>query len=71
MPEVTGMDLVLAVARIRPDLPLVISSGYVSDDMREKAKLAGVRGLIQKEYTLEQLAAIVHEVLTPAAPALD
>lgn len=71
MPEVTGMDLVLAVARIRPDLPLVISSGYVSDDMREKAKHAGVRGLIQKEYTLEQLAAIVHEVLTPAAPLLE
>jgi hypothetical protein len=39
--------------------------------MREKAKHAGVRGLIQKEYTLEQLAAMVHEVLTPAAPLLE
>jgi signal transduction histidine kinase len=70
MPELTGMDLALAVARVRPDLPLVISSGYVSDDMREKAKRAGVRGLIQKEYTLEQLAEIVHTVLTTGAPLL-
>jgi len=71
MPELTGMDLVLAVTRIRPNLPLVISSGYVSDDMREKAKRAGVRGLIQKEYTLEQLAEIVHTVLSTGAPLLE
>ncbi|MBC7954427.1 MAG: CHASE domain-containing protein [Cytophagales bacterium] len=63
MPELTGMDLALELARIRPGLPVVISSGYVSDDMREAAQRAGVRGLMQKEYTLEQLAEIVHSVL--------
>jgi CheY-like chemotaxis protein/two-component sensor histidine kinase len=63
MPELTGMDLAIEVARIRPNLPVVISSGYVSDEMREAAQRAGVRGLMQKEYTLEQLAEIVHSVL--------
>ena len=69
MPELTGMDLAQEIARIRPDLPVVISSGYVSDEMREAVQRAGVRGLIQKEYTLEQLATVVHSVLADVPPA--
>ena len=47
----------------------MISSGYVSDEMREAVQRAGVRGLIQKEYTLEQLATVVHSVLADVPPA--
>ena len=43
---------------------VVISSGYLSDEMRAAAMRAGVRGLLQKEYSLEQLAVLVHTVLT-------
>ena len=66
MPEMTGMDLADEVARIAPRLPVVISSGYVSDEMRAAALSAGVRGLLQKEYSLEQLPALVHAVLAGA-----
>ncbi len=63
MPEMTGLDLAEALARIAPELPVVISSGYLSDEMRAAAMRVGVRGLLQKEYSLEQLAALVHTVL--------
>ena len=66
MPEMTGIDLAEALALVAPELPVVISSGYLADDMRAAALRAGVRGLLQKEYSLEQLATLVHSVLAEA-----
>jgi PAS domain S-box-containing protein len=64
MPELSGLEVAAELARIRPDLPVVISSGYVSDLLRRQAAVAGVRALINKERTVEELAALLHELLT-------
>jgi PAS domain S-box-containing protein len=69
MPEMTGLDLAEQLAVLAPDLPVVISSGYLSDDMRKAALRAGVRGLLQKEYSLERLASLVHAVLSDTEAA--
>jgi CheY-like chemotaxis protein len=71
MPEMTGLDLAKELARIVPGLPVVISSGYLSDEMRAAAMRAGVRGVLQKEYSLEQLAALVHTVLASDRPRAE
>jgi CheY-like chemotaxis protein len=63
MPNVSGLDLVRALSRIRPDLPVAISSGYVSDELRASAAALGVHAIMQKERTLEELGALVHEAL--------
>ena len=63
MPVLSGLDLVRALQPRRPDLPVVLTSGYVSDAMRLDAQRAGVRYLMQKEYTLEQLSLMVHQAL--------
>jgi signal transduction histidine kinase/CheY-like chemotaxis protein len=63
MPGFTGMDVARAVAVIRPDLPVVISSGYISEDLQMQANAAGVRSLIQKQNTLEDLARVVRGIL--------
>ena len=66
MPNCSGLDLVRALARIRPSLPVAISSGYVSDELRSTATDLGVRGVMQKEHTLEELGALVHAALNGA-----
>jgi len=71
MPEMTGLDLAKELARIVPGLPVVISSGYLSDEMRAAAVRVGVRGVLQKEYSLEQLAALVHTVLAGDRPRAE
>ena len=62
MPGMTGLDLAERLAQRLPGLPVLISSGYLTDEMRLAASRLGVRGLMQKEYSLEQLAARVGEV---------
>ena len=63
MPEMDGMELAAAVARAAPRLPIVITSGFISDDMRQRAGELHIGAMLQKEYTLERLAGVVHAVL--------
>jgi PAS domain S-box-containing protein len=63
MPEMNGMELATEVARAAPGLPVIITSGFISDEMRQRASDLEVGALLQKEYTLERLAGLVHAVL--------
>lgn len=62
-PSCSGLDVVRALASIRSDLPVAISSGSVSDELRLQSAEPGVRGVMQKEHTLEQLGWLVHSAL--------
>lgn len=64
MPELSGVEFSRELAAIRPDLPVIIISGYVSDELRLAARLAGVREVIQKQYTLEELGPAIQRALT-------
>jgi signal transduction histidine kinase/CheY-like chemotaxis protein len=63
MPELSGLDVVRVLHEIRPGLPIIISSGFLSDEIRAAAARAGVRHLLQKEYSTEQLTPLVRQVL--------
>jgi DNA-binding NtrC family response regulator len=63
MPDCSGLDVAGEIAFFRPDLPVIISSGYLTEDLRIRAAALGVRGLLEKENTFEQLCPIVAQVL--------
>jgi len=63
MPELTGLEVATEVARLRPGLPVIVSSGYLSEDLHQGAKAAGVAQLLNKEETYERLAVLIDEVL--------
>jgi PAS domain S-box-containing protein len=56
MPQMSGFDLVAAVKTIRPDIPVVMTSGYVQDKDEALAQKLGVRQIILKPNTVEELA---------------
>jgi CheY-like chemotaxis protein len=64
MPDLSGVDVAIGLARTRPDLPVVISSGFISEDLRAAAASLGVRALMQKEHTIEELGAVIHSILS-------
>ncbi len=68
MPECSGLDLARELARVRPGLPVVISSGYITEEQRTQAREAGVRGLLDKQNTFEDLPGLARQVLSEPLP---
>jgi PAS domain S-box-containing protein len=66
MPECSGLDVAQAVADVRPELPVAISSGYITTELRALATAAGVRGLLEKENTFEELCSLIASILARA-----
>jgi signal transduction histidine kinase/ActR/RegA family two-component response regulator len=64
MPQFTGLDVVRALSTISPKLPVAISSGYISEELRSSAMELGVCELMHKEHTLEELGELVHRALS-------
>jgi PAS domain S-box-containing protein len=64
MPESSGLDLARELARVRPGLPVIISSGYITEEQRTLAREAGVRGLLEKQNTFEDLPGLARKVLS-------
>ena len=57
-----------ALRDLRPDLPVVLASGYITDDLRARAPAAGIRELIYKPNTVDDLCAAVARVAHAGAP---
>lgn len=63
MPEMTGEELASKVLEVRPDLPIVICSGYRDRDAEDLEKVAGKRVYLQKPVDLDVLLARMESVL--------
>ena len=59
MPGMSGLAVASALREIRSDLPVVLASGYITEDLRQKAPAAGVRELIYKPNTVDDLCEAV------------
>ncbi len=64
MPNLSGLELARQVAQARVDLPVVISSGHLSEEQRAALSAAGVHGIVRKERTLEDLGDVVARALS-------
>ena len=57
-----GWTVAQDVLAVRPDLPVVITSGYVASHDQERARSLGVRGLVPKSESMEQLCRLLDEI---------
>jgi CheY-like chemotaxis protein len=67
MPLRSGLQVAQEVAAIRAELPVVLITGYLDDALKRQAKQVGVRALVRKEAGFEDLAQVLHKVLSEAA----
>ena len=63
MPRMTGDRLAAEVLKIRPHVPLIISTGYSERMSAKKVEALGVRKCIEKPIDLRNLASSLREVL--------
>ncbi len=55
MPGMTGFTLARAMLALRPEIPVLMTSGYVRPQDREAAEQVGIRDLILKPDTIDEL----------------
>ena len=65
MPDLSGIEVAKALARIRPDLPVLLTSGYWTEELQAEARAVGVRGMLRKERSVEQLGALALSLISP------
>jgi PAS domain S-box-containing protein len=66
MPGMSGLKLAEAVLTLRPSLPVILTSGYISGEDEARARAVGVRRMIPKPDTLDELADALHAQLQAA-----
>ncbi|MGD8702081.1 MAG: response regulator [Desulfosarcina sp.] len=64
MPDLSGETVYDRIKAIRPDVRVILSSGYSIEGQAESILKKGCDGFIQKPYNLNQLAQKIKEILT-------
>jgi len=67
MPGLTGTGLASAMRRHRPDLPIVLVSGYSGPILTQQALAAGVTEMLTKPLQAREIATTLARVLRRAA----
>lgn len=63
MPGLSGMGVAREALALAPQLPVIISSGFLPEEVRLEALRMGVRDLLRKENTVDELAWRIGRIL--------
>ncbi len=63
MPEMTGFDLAKKIKQIRPDIPILLCTGYNETDDEAKAEAAGIDAVVTKPIQQRELAEKIRAAL--------
>ena len=63
MPGLSGKDLASKILTIRPDIPIVLCTGFSNFINEQEAESLGVRAFIHKPYTVATLAKAIESAL--------
>ncbi len=66
MPAMTGVDFARGLLALRPDLPVIITTGYNAILTEEKIRELGISSLVLKPFTLRDLARAIRRALEAA-----
>jgi PAS domain S-box-containing protein len=65
MPGMTGVDLALHVLAVRPEIPVVLATGFGGAWTPENARRLGIREVLLKPIGQDELALTLHRLLHP------
>ena len=63
MPKMTGVDLAYEMMKIRKDIPVILYSGFNDMSLESKAKAVGIREILMKPVTKNNIAEAIRRVL--------
>ena len=68
MPKLMGTGLAEQIHVIRPDLPIILITGYTATLTADRVRTMGIRKLLLKPLSVEALGTVVERVLTETEP---
>ena len=63
MPQITGDILATELRKIRPEIPIILCTGYSSRINKESAKDLGINAFIDKPFSQSDIADVIRNVL--------
>ena len=63
MPSMSGDELALKIMAVRPDLPVILCTGFSTRITEEKAKSMGIKAFIMKPFIKKDIAETLRKVL--------
>ena len=62
MPGASGLHFASDILKLRPDVPVVLCSGHVTEELREHARRAGIREVLYKPNTVDEFGETIHRL---------
>ncbi len=69
MPGSSGLSVAVEVLKLRPNMPVVLTSGHITDELRQQALHLGVRRVLYKPNTLAEFSEEISQLLAESRPA--
>jgi len=63
MPDMNGLEVARQLRSLRPEMPVVLTTGFAPELDREKMQAAGICELLEKPVSLSALAAVLERTL--------
>ncbi len=63
MPDLTGKDLAVKILAIRPDIPIILCTGYSDIIDESKAREIGIKAFIMKPFIMHEMANTIYNIL--------
>jgi CheY-like chemotaxis protein len=63
MPDITGSELAGRMMQIRPDIPIILLTGYSNLIDEDSAKKLGIKGFALKPFSQSKIAKLIRKVL--------
>jgi CheY-like chemotaxis protein len=67
MPTMSGLQLADEIRKMRPDIPIILTSGYINTEDQEKAGRLGIRAILTKPVDAKELLRTLAELFQRGA----
>ena len=67
MPKATGVSLAKEIMKIRPNMPIILCTGYTEMISREEARALGIREFVMKPLVKREMAETIRRALDTKA----
>jgi CheY-like chemotaxis protein len=71
MPKMTGIKVAGEIFKIRPEMPVILCSGYIDTVDLEMAEAAGIKEILKKPVFFEEMQEVISRVMSDSISPSD